>query len=170
MTGQLQEKWRPVGGYEGLYEVSNLGNVRSLRAGGPRPVSRWFNEDGYPKVHLSNGRKQANLLVHRLVAKAFFGEKENVLHNEVAHLDGDRANARSDNLKWVSKVENHSHKRLHGTHRLSHSILSMGVATLIRQRDGTAKELGRRYGVSAHAVYDIWQGKSWSEASIRGKE
>lgn len=103
--------------YEGLYEVSNLGNVRSLARMTP---SRWGNMKlspggllspevhrlGYKRVHLSKKSVRTKFLVHRLVATAFV--KPNGKPH-INHIDSDRGNNRVDNLEWVTPKENSEH-------------------------------------------------------------
>jgi hypothetical protein len=94
------EGWRPVHGYAGFYEVSNLGRIRS--AATARVLSLdGTDKDGYPVVSLNRFGVRKTHALHRLVALSFHGDKCNALHNEVAHLDGDKTNPRSDNLKWA---------------------------------------------------------------------
>src|SRR4051812_23187911 len=111
------ETWLPVEGYAGLYEVSDFGRVRSLHRRHKELKILTFGTDqtGYPTVMLSKSCVRKPFTVHRLVALAFHGDKRNALHCQVGHLDGDMKNPRADNLKWVSKTENESHKLRHGT-------------------------------------------------------
>lgn len=162
------EEWRPVPGYERLYEVSSLGRLRSLRLRPPRVLVATPNADGYPIVQLCNGGRKI-MKLHRVVALTFHGEMQNALHCEVAHLDGVRDNARADNLKWVSKVENHSHKRLHGTHqageRHPRAKLTEANVIAIRRAAQPYGALAEKYGVSYYTIYDIKSGKSWKSLS-----
>lgn len=114
------EIWEEVKGYEGLYEVSNFGRVRSLDRVIPQmyhgkifdrkmkgkmlnPVT---THDGYLTVHLSNkGHKIVK--VHRLVAIAFIPNTE--LKETVNHKDGNKKNNHVSNLEWCSRDENFSH-------------------------------------------------------------
>lgn len=114
------EEWRAVAGYEGLYEVSNLGRVRSLGRTINR-VTRWgtvkpytikprvlkplHSQGDYCYVHLfDNDRTSTNHKIHRLVAKAFVPNTDNL--NEVNHIDEDKENNRADNLEWVTHIAN----------------------------------------------------------------
>lgn len=177
----MAEQWLPAVGYEGRYEVSNLGRVRSLARIestriGPRSIKGGFlksrpNVDGYPHVPLRIGGKLRLVTVHRLVCRAFHGEPTR-LHNEVAHLDGNRANARADNLKWASKVENRNHRKLHGTecHGEQHasSKLTREAVEVIRaipKRCADLKALAKRYGVSWRTISSIRSGKGWRHLS-----
>lgn len=161
------EDWRPVVGYEGRYEVSSLGRVRSLFGEQPRLLAPDLFKDGYLRIALNRDGKRTSFLLHRVVALAFHPGGRNVLHNEVAHLDGIRTNAAAANLKWVSRVENHSHKRLHGTHQAgdnagNRTLTSQQVAAIrLSKGVSTASQLGQQHGVSRHTIYDIWQGKKW---------
>lgn len=107
----MTEEWRPVVGYEGLYEVSNLGRVRSLprwRSHQQKLVLRCSsNNSGYQQVHLSTHNKQKSMTVHRLVAQAFIPNPEN--KPEINHIDGDKTNNKIDNLEWVNRKENVHH-------------------------------------------------------------
>lgn len=104
----MQEIWKDVVGYEGIYKVSNFGNVMSFQ---PNCKSAQcltpFDNGGYFRVTLIKNRKRTNHLVHRLVADAFIPNPEN--KEAVNHIDGCKTNNRVDNLEWVTKGENTRH-------------------------------------------------------------
>lgn len=111
----MEEIWKDISGYEGYYQVSNLGKVRALdrvitRINGTeytkhgRMMSLVLNTDGYPTVKLSKDGKNIRIAVHRLVALAFVPNPNGL--PEVNHIDFDRQNAKADNLEWVSHKEN----------------------------------------------------------------
>jgi hypothetical protein len=164
----MNEDWRDVVGYEGLYQVSDLGRVRSLRFGKVKLLTRLYDKDGYWRIGLWNGQRQINYKVHRLVALAFMPEKQNALHREVAHMDGDRENARLDNLKWVSKIENMLHKLKHGTLQVGErhpgaKLSEQDVREIINKLAAGKSQtsLAAIYGVTWHAIADIRSGKNW---------
>lgn len=119
------EIWKPVVGYEGLYEVSNRGRVRSLDR-------RVFNGVGYyvmpgrilkqSKTHINKnyqkvllkkpGEKHKNEKIHRLVAMAFIDKPSG--KDYVNHLDGDKANNNVENLEWCNLSENSQHAMENG--------------------------------------------------------
>lgn len=95
------EEWKAVPGYEGLYEVSNKGNVRNVRR---NTLLRLQKNQGYIRVWLYKNGIQAGLRVHRLVAQAFIPNPDNL--PEVNHIDEDKTNNRVDNLEWCSRKYN----------------------------------------------------------------
>lgn len=100
---KLNEKWKPVKGYEGLYEVSNLGNVRSLRFGKVK-VLKIRPNSGYLLVDLRKDGKRKSLLVHRLVYTAFIGPITPGM--TVDHINGIKTDNRVENLQLLSGANN----------------------------------------------------------------
>lgn len=119
----MEEVWKPIPGYEGRYEVSNCGRVKSVafmqryvlrngveayRRTHERVLSTQQQNSGYTIVHLHmNGQRKAST-VHALVAYVFLPAKPTAAH-EVNHLDGDKTNNSTSNLAWVTRSENHKH-------------------------------------------------------------
>lgn len=99
----MEEFWRPVPGYEALYEVSNLGRVRSLfrykKILKPSPIT-----NGYLTVELWKNKQRKRIGIHRLVAMCFCENPDDKPF--VNHLDETKTNNRADNLEWVTHVEN----------------------------------------------------------------
>lgn len=96
------EFWKDIKGYEGLYQVSNIGQVKSLRRNKilkPAP-----DDKGYLTVGLHKNKKQKTFRIHRLVAEAFLPNEEEL--PEVDHINRDRADNRVCNLQWISHIEN----------------------------------------------------------------
>jgi len=113
----MTEVWKPISGYEGLYEISNLGRVKSLErtvknGHGGRVVQETIlkickTNRRYSGVGLSKNRELQNLNVHRLVAIAFVSNPEN--KPMVNHINGVRYDNRADNLEWTTAKENIQH-------------------------------------------------------------
>ena len=103
----MKEEWKPIKGYEGLYEVSNMGRVKSLHYGKERIMSAPNGSSGYRRVNLSKQTTRKIKRVHRLVAEAFIPNPMNL--PVVNHLDGDKHNNCVSNLEWCTNKENTNH-------------------------------------------------------------
>lgn len=134
----MPEKWKDVIGYEGLYQVSSKGRVRSVdrlvssagrfRKEKGRVKALSANHDGYPRVGLYKGGKGKYFSVHRLVAAAFIPNPEN--KPLVDHINGTRNDNRVKNLRWATHSQNNAH--CHSTSRNS------GIVG-VRRRDACKK-------------------------------
>lgn len=109
------EIWQPVKDFEGLYEVSNLGKVKSIERNGTKGgvLKQHIDRYGYLKVVLHKKNKPHYFTVHRLVATAFVENPEN--KPAVDHIDCDRKNNKASNLRWCSVKEN-----VYFSHKLGH--------------------------------------------------
>ncbi len=115
------ESWRPVVGYEGIYEVSDLGRVRSVaridRSGKRRRgviLKLQDHADGHPRIRLYNADRGRSFDVHRLVGETFIGPLP--AGHETRHLDGDPTNNCVSNLQYGTKSENNLDRVRHGAH------------------------------------------------------
>ena len=104
------EEWKSIPGYEGLYEVSNLGRVRSVERCdrfNRKIVSKILKPNyvsGYLRVGMYKNKTFKYYLIHRLVAQAFLPNPDNL--PEVNHKDEDKSNNRVDNLEWCDRSYN----------------------------------------------------------------
>lgn len=99
------EIWKDVKGYEGLYQVSNLGRIWSVRL---QRILKPYNANGYFKIDLTakNGKRKKEY-IHRLVALAFLVNDQG--YNVVNHIDGNKHNNSVKNLEWCSYSQNSKH-------------------------------------------------------------
>jgi hypothetical protein len=111
------EIWKPANGYEGYYEVSSMGRVRSVDRTTPHPRNKTmvlarkgrilkyeFDKYGYPVVTLSKDSKTKTFKIHRLVAMAFVDNPNNL--SEIDHINAKKYDNRPENLRWCTTQQN----------------------------------------------------------------
>ena len=113
----LDELWKDVVGYEGYYEVSSIGRVRSverktksrfgLKTSPSRVLKGYVTNVGYLRVDLSRDGNKKHVSVHRLIAEAFIPNPKSL--KCVNHIDSDRLNNKATNLEWSTHKENTAH-------------------------------------------------------------
>ena len=101
----MEEIWKDIPGYEGLYQASNLGKIRSIYR--YKKILKQYKNYGYLHVQLFKNKKQKYSRVHRLVAQTFIPNCENKPY--VNHKDGNKQNNCVDNLEWCTAKENTHH-------------------------------------------------------------
>lgn len=123
----MKAKWRSVVGYEGLYEVSTDGRVRTVEhitnghAIMPTELAiKIYKSQRYARVRLYRDGKSKDHMVHRLVAEAFIPNPDN--KPQVNHIDGDRSNNRVENLEWCTASENQRHAYRAGLKDIENTI------------------------------------------------
>lgn len=106
------EKWKDIFGYEGVYQVSDLGRVRSRYSGEWR-ILKWKKQNvGYLQVDLYKDKKRKQHLVHRLVADAFIPNNDES-KNQVNHINEDKTDNRASNLEWCDRQYNMTYNDIH---------------------------------------------------------
>jgi hypothetical protein len=165
------ELWRPVVGFEGLYEVSNKGRVRSLpNKGRPGRVLRFITQKVLPyrRVNLCNGTQHGRF-VHHLVLAAFVGPRPAGAHTR--HLNSDPTDNRPENLAYGSPLENYQDRVARGTARLLDKVkLTKDDIVEIRRRVrngrwGILSRLAEKYGVNVTTIMDIRDLKTWAHVT-----
>lgn len=172
------EIWKPVSQYEGFYEVSSLGRVRSISRfvncqGGSLALKRRrmlkqhiAKQTGYAQVHLSKEGRAKTLNVHRLVCIAFHGLQEGM---QVAHIDGSRDKNCAENLRWDDARGNASDRLIHGTQQMGEQqhLAKLTEADVLEMRSlytgtrGDLPKLARRYGITSTQALNIVKRKHW---------
>lgn len=156
----MDEVWKPIKGYEGLYEVSNMGRVKSLRWPSPKILSP-EKPGGYCRIQLYKNKKKIRMLVHRLVASAFIPNPYN--KPEVNHIDGDKENNKVDNLEWVTGKENTNHAMKMGLYDEGIKKRSLPIRVLnkdnivvgeFKSQRSAARSLGIDQGSISRAVHN----------------
>jgi transposase len=168
------EVWRPVVGYEGLYEVSDRGRVRGVDrcgADGRRVKGKLLNPNpthgGYFAVTLRKSGIPKTLKVHKLVLRAFVGPCPTGM--EARHFpDRDPTNNRLCNLSWASHAQNCADRSFHGTQRRGDThgrskISSRDLERIFDLRESglLVREIAKQIGLSSSQVKRILTRKSW---------
>lgn len=155
-----EELWRPVPGFDGRYSVSSHGNVISHREAGDQLLSPNYRESS-GRVNLYNGSATRSFRVAVMVMLAFVGPKPD--GHEIVFRDGDRGNARLDNLAYVPVEE--IVRALPGDGALAkrRSGLTADQARAIAASSDKAADVARDYGIPHQTVNRIRQGRLWAE-------
>ena len=155
------EIWKDVLGYEGLYQVSNAGNVRSSRRPMAKGGVRKKNEShGYLRVVLCKNGIVENKAIHRLVAEAFIENPNN--YPVVNHMDENRTNNNVNNLEWCTQLYNVQYSKWKTTNILQISKDGMAV----KQWRG-ALEAERAEGFDNSAIIKCCKGKRKTHRGYR---
>lgn len=175
------EEWENIDGYNGNYEVSNKGRIRSWKnnkwgkSDKYKIMSAVISKNKYPQVVLCNNGSTKRHYIHRLVAKAFIPNPEN--KPNINHKDLDPTNNHIDNLEWCTQSENMKHAYDNGTHKVpnlkgeDHARSKFTENDVIEIRntysnnsDITQRELAKKYNVSQTAIWSILNNKTWKDA------
>ena len=175
------ENWRPVKGYEGVYEVSDLGRIRSL----PRTrsyIDRWNGKttakvggrimrpqkdsNGYRHVILSKGGEHNQVLIHRIVAEAFCEKPAG--KNYVNHKDEDKANNKASNLEWCDQSYNMTYgsmeDKFRGPNNPQARLTQSDVDEIKARRVAgeMLKTIAADFGISLTHASNICRGQRWA--------
>ena len=175
----LKEIWKDVKDYEGLYQVSNLGRVKSLDRYIPNTngvgvrmikgviLKTTINNSGYETLALHRDGRTKRFLVHRLVGLTFIPNPENL--SDINHIDENKFNNCVDNLEWMSHIDNMNYgdrNKKAGENRKGKLILSEGSnASKVINLDtnkifGSIKEASMFYDINASGISQNCRGKS----------
>ena len=171
----LTEEWRDVPGYQGLYEVSSEGRVRSLiqlipsaHASGERRIKKilnpQINKQGRLRVSLCKQGEPTWHQVHRLVLLTFDGAPP-FEGAECRHRDNDPTNNHASNLHWGTHTDNMQDKTTHGTQLIGekqpNARLNDEAVRSIRKSELSTRQLAKLYGVSQVAIHFVKSRKTW---------
>lgn len=166
------ENWIEVDEFEGGYQISTYGRLKSLKHKKPIIIKPFLSQKGYLRVSLSKDNKPHQYFVHDLVAKAFVANPEN--KPEVNHEDGYKFNNYFENLTWVTPKENIAHAvrtglQKTGENRANSKLTNaqvMHIRKIYKPRDKEfgAKALARKFNVSATTIRDIVHRKKYKNA------
>ena len=163
------DRWKPVIGYEGYYEVSGRGRVRSLRRR-PRIMRTRLGEDGYRRLPLCRDGQKRTALLHCVVAAAFLGPR--LPGMEVGHRDGVGSNCAAANPEYVTSSENKlqtcrtGRKPVGSAHHaavLDEDRVRRIKLPLLENRPA---RVARDFRVNISTLYSIIRGKTWRHVAV----
>lgn len=172
----MKEIFKDIPDYEGLYQISNYANVKSLKVGsGTRGVLEKIlkpskNETGYLNIGLHKNKKQKTFKVHRLLMFAFKPD-EYFEGAQVNHIDGNKLNNSLDNLEWCTPKENTQHADSTGLRNIKgekhgKSKLTENQVRKIRSNYENKKfnqyELAKIFNIDPSTISDIVNNKRWN--------
>jgi hypothetical protein len=167
----MEEIWKPIVGYEGFYDVSNMGKVRSYRVRGKvktsgvpqRILAHTKNNNGYFYISLWKNLESKKRYVHILVLETFNGPKPDGM--EVMHVDGNQLNNNIDNLKWATHRQNMSDpdSGICGTRQWMHILNEDKVREIRRLHSAgvPVKKIQAMYGMSFGGITSVIYRQKW---------
>lgn len=156
------EIWKDIAGYEGYYSVSNNGKILSIRK--KKLLASRIGNTGYVSVHLSIRGKSKRYSIHRLVAKAFIENPNNL--PQVNHKDGIKTNNCVENLEWITCVENlkHSYKIRLENMTITEEIVRKVYLDFHKHCIPVVK-LIKKYSLGLGCISEIVRNKSWKNVT-----
>lgn len=182
----MNEIWKDIIGYKGLYQISNLCRLKVLTktvyATGKKPYEQKesilggsLNNNGYLVFTLYKNKKKKGYPAHRLLALHFLPNPEN--KPQINHIDGNKLNNSLNNIEWCTIKENAVHAfktglrvnpkgEAHGGSKLTDEKV---IEIINKYKTGliSYRQLGVEYGVSSFIVYSIVRRKSWSHVTLK---
>lgn len=131
------EEWKDIIGYEGLYQVSNKGQVRSFHSGHWTIMKQSVRKGGYRKLFLRKNKERKSFFVHRLVAMAFIPNPDNL--PIINHKDENPSNNCVENLEWCTHLYNMTYGTCQERARLTH--LERTPSVLMYNKEGILKTI-----------------------------
>lgn len=154
------EVWKPVVGYEGLYEVSNIGRVRSInfhKSGKAKVMRPSFNTWGYLIVDLRKNNKRHSYTVHRLVALAFIPNPDNL--PEINHKNEIKYDNTVENLEWCTRKYNINYGTGNERRGRRKSIVQFDNNGNVVRKWESGFAASRYYQIDRHGIYNCLHGK-----------
>ena len=178
-TAAMEEAWAPIKDFEGIYEVSTLGRIRSLdrpqrvRGSGissqkGQILSQW-KQGNYMYCDLRKPGVKRKARIHVVVLEAFVGPRPNGMI--ACHNNGNSTDNRFCNLRWGTHEENAADKIAHGTHLYGESSpkskLTEAQAIAILKSSQSYSAIAKEFGVSKSTVTHIKTGRNWPHLQTR---
>ena len=176
----INEDWKDINGYEGKYQVSNYGRIKSFPKFIERKTGSYFTKEkvlkctldnyGYPCVYLYSNGNVRHIKVHILVAKSFIENPNG--YSDINHKDGNKTNNRIDNLEWCDRSHNIQHAYDNFLHKSGEehnlSKLTWNEVNYIREnykpydKEFGQKSLAEKFNVDRNTIWYILNNKTWN--------
>lgn len=162
----MKELWKDIEGYEGIYQVSNLGRVKGIKRYdsighliSDRVLKARVNNRGYLLVDLYKNGIRHTKLIHRLVAQTYIPNPEN--KPRVNHIDEVTTSNQVSNLEWTTPIENINHgtRNKRASKSRSKPIIAIDIATGEYNEYGSGKECAIKLGLHQGTVNHILKGR-----------
>lgn len=149
--------WKPVNGYEGIYEVSNFGDIRNVATG--RILKQKVERNGYVRVHLSKDGIAKSLLLHRIVAEAFLENPHNFC--TINHIDENKQNNSFSNLEWcdMSYQNRYGIGALKRNKAKERAVIQMDMSGKYVKTWGSIKSAADALGLNPSTIVCVCKGK-----------
>lgn len=135
------EEWKDIEGYEGIYQVSNEGRVKSLKFGKEKLMKPIFDGSGYMMIELLKNGVANKRKVHKLVAEAFITNPNE--YTIVHHIDHNKTNNIAENLEWMSKEKHDGLHNVEKTEKLSKVVYQYTLNGELVKIWNSTRECGR---------------------------
>lgn len=164
MEPKIEEIWKDVVGYEGLYKISSIGNLKSSRRMskivGSYNLTPTLTPDGYYRLSVRREGIKKNRTIHQLVAIAFIPNPNN--YNQINHKNGIKTDNRVENLEWCSTQLNTLHAINNGLHPKGKITSTQATDIMYKIKKGISESsIATEYGVRKYSITRIKKGARW---------
>lgn len=152
----MGEVWKDIQGYEGLYKISNKGEIKNAKTN--NILKQYLSNRGYLRVTLFKKSKPKKFTVHRLVAENFI--KNNYIQKEISelqinHKDGNRSNNNVENLEWCTAQENTYHALKNGLRKMKIPYSEHNNVCEKYRKGKIMKDIAKEYNVNTSTIRNI---------------